>query len=144
MTRHSLALIALFALAAPRGFAQPAEKPRASLVVVTEDEPVETPPVPQGEERRAIGARILDNSGPVRECYEKRLHDRPSLQGKLVARFDIGPGGKVIGASAEGMNDRELSACVLAAVRKLEFDKPRSGGKLRVAYPFRFEPRASK
>jgi outer membrane biosynthesis protein TonB len=126
--------------------AQPAaaEKPRASLVVVTEEEAVEATPSPVGDERRAIGDRIRDNSGPVRECYEKRLHDRPTLQGKLIARFDIGPDGRVIGASVEGIPDGELVGCVLAAVRNLEFDKPRVGGKLRVAYPFKFEPRPAK
>lgn len=121
------------------------EKPKTSLIVVAEEETVEdAPPVPQGDERRAIGETIRDNSGPVRDCYEKRLQDRPTLQGKLVARFDIGPNGKVIGAIAEGMTDRELVLCVLSAVRNFEFDKPHSGGKLRVAYPFKFEPRPAK
>ena len=121
------------------------EKPKASLTVVAEEEAVdEAAPVPQGDERRAIGETIRDNSGPIRDCYEKRLQDRPTLQGKLVARFDIGPNGKVIGAIAEGMADRELVLCVLTAVRNLEFDKPLSGGKLRIAYPFKFEPRPAK
>lgn len=121
------------------------ERPKASLIVVAEEETVEdAAPVPQGDERRAIGETIRDNSGPVRDCYEKRLQDRPTLQGKLVARFDIGPNGKVIGAIAEGMTDRELVLCVLSAVRNFEFDKPHSGGKLRVAYPFKFEPRPAK
>jgi hypothetical protein len=121
------------------------ERPKASLIVVAEEEAVEeAPPAPQGDERRAIAGTIRDNSGAIRECYEKRLQDRPTLQGKLVARFDIGPSGKVIGANAEGIADRELVLCVLTAVRNLEFDKPQSGGKLRVAYPFKFEPRPAK
>ena len=146
MTQRIHILCLLFGLAPSAVFAQPAstEKPRASLVIVTEEEAVEATPTPAGEERKAIGDRIRDNSGPVRECYEKRLHDRPTLQGKLVARFDIGPDGRVIGASVEGIPDRELVTCVMAAVRNLEFDKPRGGGKLRVAYPFKFEPRSAK
>ena len=51
---------------------------------------------------------------------------------------------EVIGAGADGIADRELIVCVVTAVRKLEFDKPQSGGKLRVAYPFKFEPRPAK
>jgi outer membrane biosynthesis protein TonB len=121
------------------------DKPRASLVVESEEAVGPAAPAPpQGDERRAIGELIRDNSGPIRECYEKRLQERPTLSGKLVARFDIGPSGRVIGAAAEGMVDRELIVCVLSAVRKLEFEKPRSGGKLRVAYPFKFEPRPAK
>lgn len=140
MTARFLLGFALFSAAA---LAQQA--PQASLTVVSED-PAEqpTPPSPKGDERRAIGDYIRENSGPVRECYEKRLRDRPTLLGKLVTRFDIGANGKVIGAAAEGIADRELSLCVLAAVRRFEFDKPHSGGKLRVAYPFRFEPRPAK
>ena len=108
----------------------------------TGDEPA--PPVPVGDERRAIGDYIRDNSSDVRECYAKRLQERPTLQGKLVARFDIGPRGKVIGATADGIADRELIFCVVQAVRKWEFEKPASGGKLRVAYPFKFEPQPAR
>jgi len=114
----------------------------ASMTIEAEDTGDEgAPPVPQGEERRSIGDRIRDNSSEIRECYARRLQEKPTLQGKLVARFDIGPNGRVIGATADGINDRELILCVVTAVRKWEFDKPQSGGKLRVAYPFKFEPR---
>jgi outer membrane biosynthesis protein TonB len=137
-------LLAGFAASAQTPAAAP-EKPKASLIVVAQEEAVEeAPQVPQGDERRSIGETIRDNSGPIRDCYEKRLQERPTLQGKLVARFDIGPSGKVIGAIAEGMADRELVLCVLTAVRSFEFDKPHSGGKLRVAYPFKFEPRPAR
>ena len=95
-------------------------------------------------ERKAIGDYIRDNSAPIRECYEKRLRESPTLQGKLVTRFDIGPSGRVIGATADGITDRELIVCVVTAVRNFEFDKPHSGGKLRIAYPFKFEPRPAK
>src|SRR2546423_3110444 len=139
-----LPLLAFEASAAEPG-PETAPPKRAPMVVESEDPAEEpSPPVPQGDERRAIGDYIRDNSGPIRECYERRLQERPTLSGKLVARFDIGPSGKVIGAAADGMADRELIVCVLNAVRKLEFEKPRSGGKLRVAYPFKFEPRPSK
>ena len=146
-----MSLRALFSsiLAASAALAQPAAAPRGkpapSLTVVTEEpEATSPPPVPQGGERRAIGDYIRENSGPIRECYEKRLEERPTLQGKLIARFDIGPSGKVIGAMAEGIADRELTLCVLAAVRGFEFDKPESGGKLRIVYPFKFEPRPAR
>src|SRR5437764_4563134 len=138
-------LLLAFAAAAAESRPETAPVKRASMVVESEDPAEEPPPpVPQGDERRAIGDYIRDNSGPIRECYEKRLQERPTLQGKLVARFDIGPSGKVIGATAEGIADRELIACVFTAVREFEFDKPHSGGQLRIAYPFKFEPRPAK
>jgi len=146
-------LLLLAALASPSPAAdsttpsQAADKdprPRASLTVEGEEPPEASPPFPEGDEKIAIRDSIVGSSAPIRECYEKRLLERPTLQGKLVARFDIGPNGKVIGATAEGIADRELILCVVSAVRRFEFDKPRSGGKLRVAYPFKFEPRPTK
>ncbi|HUJ25253.1 MAG TPA: AgmX/PglI C-terminal domain-containing protein [Myxococcales bacterium] len=137
-------MITLLLLLAQAPAAKP-PPPKASMEIVfeaTDDEP--PPPIPQGDERKAIGDYIRDNSGDVRDCYAKRLQDRPTLQGKLVARFDIGPSGKVIGASADGIADKELRVCVVNAVRKWEFEKPQSGGKLRVAYPFKFEPTPSR
>ena len=137
-----IAYFLLLAQATPP--AKPAA-PKPSMEIVFEgadDEP--SPPIPQGDERKAIGDYIRDNSGDVRECYAKRLQERPTLAGKLIARFDIGPNGKVIGAQADGIADRDLQVCVVNAVRKWEFDKPQSGGKLRVAYPFKFEPQPAR
>jgi outer membrane biosynthesis protein TonB len=144
-----LVTLASAAQAANSGPAAPAPqkdpRPRASLTVESEESgAAATPPYPTGTEKIAIRDRIVDSSRPIRECYEKRLAERPTLQGKLVARFDIGPDGKVIGAGADGIADRELIVCVVTAVRKFEFDKPQAGGKLRVAYPFKFEPRPAK
>jgi outer membrane biosynthesis protein TonB len=122
-----------------------AAKPKAaSITIEAEDAAEALPPVPVGDERRAIGDYIRDNSSDVRECYARRLQERPTLQGKLVARFDIGPNGRVIGAAADGIADRELVLCVVTVVRKWEFEKPQSGGKLRVAYPFKFEPQPAR
>jgi TonB family protein len=134
----------LFMLAAADAPKPAAAKPKPSMEIVFEADEDAAPPIPQGDERRAIGDYVRDNSAEIRECYAKRLQERPTLQGKLVARFDIGPNGKVIGATADGIADRELQVCVVQAVRKWEFEKPQSGGKLRVAYPFKFEPQPSR
>ena len=148
----SLLLLVMLASAAQAADSMPAapappkdSRPRASLTVESEETgAVATPPYPTGMEKLAIRDRIVDNSAPIRECYEKRLVERPTLQGRLVARFDIGPDGKVIGAGADGIADRELIVCVVTTVRKFEFEKPVSGGKIRIAYPFKFEPRPTK
>jgi TonB family protein len=118
-------------------------KPKASMTIESEEND-DGPPLPQGDERKAIGDYIRDNSSDVRECYATRLRDRPTLAGKVVARFDIGPNGKVIGAMADGIGDKELIRCIVTAVRKWEFEKPASGGKLRVAYPYKFEPQPTR
>jgi outer membrane biosynthesis protein TonB len=137
--------------ASPEKAAQPAVTPEngtppaASLVIDGEPAADEAaPPAPVGDERRAIGDYIRDHTREIRSCYETRLLERKTLHGKLVARFDIGPDGRVIGASAEGMGDRELSLCVVQVVRGWEFEKPQSGGKLRVGYPWVFTPSPSQ
>lgn len=149
MTLRLLTASLLFAFAAPAARlaqAVPAQgRPAASMTVEGEDAAEDAaPPIPQGDERRSIGDYIRDNSSEIRDCYAGRLRERPTLAGKMVTRFDIGPSGRVIGAMADGIADRDLVLCVVTAVRKWEFDKPQSGGKLRVAYPFKFEPQPSK
>jgi outer membrane biosynthesis protein TonB len=129
--------------APPPGGGDGGAKPQAASVAVEEDSAGDdeaSPPAPAGDERRQIGDYIRNHTREIRDCYEKRLQERKTLQGKLVARFDIGPSGHVIGATAEGMGDRELSLCVVKVVRGWEFEKPQSGGKLRVGYPWVFTP----
>jgi outer membrane biosynthesis protein TonB len=121
-------------------------KPKAASMIIEEESTANEPPppAPVGEEKRIIGDVIRQNSDVIQDCYSRRLQDRPTLQGRLIVRFDIGPNGKVIGATADGIQDRDLIICVVKAVRLWEFTKPASGGKLRVAYPFKFEPQPSR
>ena len=115
------------------------------MIVDDEQQGAEVPPpAPTGDERRIIGEYIRNHTPEIRECYEKRLRERRTLQGKLIARFDVGPNGRVIGASVEGIADRELSLCVVKVIRGWEFEKPRSSVKLRVAYPWVFTPTPSR
>jgi outer membrane biosynthesis protein TonB len=122
-----------------------AAKPKGTLSVEADEPGDEAPtPLPQGDERKAIGDYIRDNSSEIKECYATRLRERPTLTGKVVTRFEIGPNGHVIGATADGIADKELLRCIVTAVRKFEFEKPASGGKLRVAFPFKFEPQPNR
>lgn len=121
-------------------------KPKAAMMVIEETStaPEPPPPFPVGDEKTAIGEYVRSHADEVRDCYAKRLNDRPTLQGKLMVRFDIGPNGKVIGATAEGIPDTQLVSCVVGVVRKWEFEKPMSGGKLRVPFPFILKPEAAR
>jgi len=127
---------------APTGDANAGTPTRKAAIAVEEDGSGDeaAPPAPAGEERRLIGEYIRNHTREIRDCYEKRLQERKTLQGKLVARFDIGPNGHVIGATADGLGDRELALCVVKVVRGWEFEKPQSGAKLRVGYPWVFTP----
>ena len=132
--------------APPPGGGDGGAKPKAASMTIEEETAGDeaAPPAPSGEERRLIGDYIRNHTREIRDCYEKRLQERKTLQGKLVARFDIGPSGRVIGATADGMGDRELALCVVKVVRGWEFEKPQSGGKLRVGYPWVFTPAPSQ
>lgn len=102
----------------------------------------DTPPSPDGEERRIIGEYVRSRLPQLTRCYEDRLTDLPGLQGRMMARFDIGPNGRVLGVSADGLDDRDLIRCVTETIRAWQFHKPASGGKLRVAYPIVFQSRS--
>jgi hypothetical protein len=123
-----------------------AEGSGSGRIVVEEDRDGNEvpPPAPSGVERRGIGDYIRDHAREVNGCYEKRVHERKAVHGKLIARFDIGPNGRVIGATADGMDDRELALCVVKVVRGWTFARPRSSAKLRVAYPWIFPPANSQ
>jgi len=116
-------------------------KPKATMVI--EDGPAAPdapPPSPVGEEKAAIADQIKGQLRSVNRCYEEAVDRRPTLAGKMYAVFYIGSNGRVIGATTQGLQDTELSSCIVKLVRMWEFEKPKSGGKLMVKYPFVFTP----
>jgi hypothetical protein len=62
---------------------------------------------------------------------------RPDLTGKVLARFDITPGGSVVSATAIGL-DSAVDSCVTDAIKDINF--PRSGAGVHVNYLFCFQP----
>ena len=123
-----------------------APKPQAAMVV--EDAPAAgpsaPPPSPIGDEKIAIADYIRERTGDVHECYQRAVDHSPTLQGKMYVVLYIGPNGRVIGATTQGLENGDMIRCILPLVRKWEFDKPKSGGKLMVKYPFVFRPQASR
>ena len=116
-------------------------KPKAGMVIEdSASAPEAPPPTPVGEEKAAIAELIRGQMKSVSHCYADAVDKKPTLQGKLYAVFYIGPSGRVIGATTQGLQDNDLSTCILSIVRKWEFEKPKSGGKLMVKYPFVFTP----
>jgi TonB family protein len=76
----------------------------------------------------------------VRFCYEQGLAQNPALEGRVTARFLIGPNGAVgtsmIGAST--IQHRGVEQCIAQAVRRWSFPAPEGGGVVTVNYPFVF------
>ena len=75
----------------------------------------------------------------IKYCYEKQLLVKPKLRGTVVASFVIAPEGNVAKSKASGVNKR-VSSCVEGVIATIQFPKPRSGGEVKVSYPFSFSP----
>ncbi len=91
-----------------------------------------------GLDRSIIRRHIKRVKLRIAHCYEKRLLAAPKLQGTLTASFSIGGNGKVIGSSAQGMQDTPLQECVANVVAGIEFPSTQGGTVVNVRYPFTF------
>lgn len=84
--------------------------------------------------------RVLDQHGlKIRACYEAELETQPTLAGKVTATFLIGAGGRVLNASARGL-DVNVDACVEGVLKNVVFVKLRDGKPITIDYPFTFKP----
>jgi len=82
------------------------------------------------------------NVNQVRFCYEKSLSANPSLEGKVVVSFVIDPEGKVgtCTIAESTLGDADVESCILKAVQRWTFPKPKGGGIVEVSYPFVLTP----
>ncbi|MBS1118571.1 MAG: hypothetical protein H6Q90_799 [Deltaproteobacteria bacterium] len=69
-------------------------------------------------------------------CYERELLARPQLHGVMQTQFTIGPSGRVLAATATGV-DEKVAACVAGVIRSIDFP-PVSDSTVVVNYPFTF------
>jgi outer membrane biosynthesis protein TonB len=76
----------------------------------------------------------------IRNCYEKELLVKPTLKGTLTVKFVINGQGRLDSVKASGLKDRRVASCVEAAIKSIQFPKPKGGGKVTVRYPFAFKP----
>jgi TonB family protein len=88
--------------------------------------------------RRIVRAHINE----VRHCYNQGLQFDPDLSGRVAVKFTISAEGKVTESSeASGtLDDAAVGECVVKAVKRWKFPKPRGGGVVTVTYPFVLEP----
>lgn len=72
-------------------------------------------------------------------CYQKELQANPNLGGRLALRFTIGPDGRVLASTLGESNvgNAEVESCMVQAVRRWQFPRPRGGGIVVVNYPVR-------
>jgi hypothetical protein len=97
-------------------------------------------PMVAGSLDRAIIRRyIRRRRDSIQYCYEKRLLASPKLTGTVTAHFTLNSGsGLVVTATADGLGDPELEACVAGVIKEIEFPRTEDGGTVQVSYPFTF------
>ncbi|MEM6992520.1 MAG: AgmX/PglI C-terminal domain-containing protein [Myxococcota bacterium] len=88
--------------------------------------------------RRIVRAHVNE----VRSCYDKGLADDPTLAGKLSIDFTINATGKIDSASVnkDELSDDKVGKCVVKAVKRWKFPRPKGGGIVKVTYPFVLAP----
>ncbi|MFP4163850.1 MAG: TonB family protein [Chitinispirillaceae bacterium] len=94
-----------------------------------------------GRSRASINRVIMQNIAALRYAYNKRLREKPGLNGKVTVKFAIDEFGKVMVANVVNstVNDSQLEKTVIRRLKSWAFgkiDKP--GDVTEVVYPFVF------
>jgi TonB family protein len=80
-------------------------------------------------DKKALSAVFRARGSALQSCYERELKKNPSLSGKVVIRFTIGPAGRVTSASVlthmPGSN--AVGDCVASRVQGWKFPSPEGG-----------------
>jgi TonB family protein len=92
--------------------------------------------------KSSIQSVIRKNVSKVNRVYAKHLQTDPSLRGKIVVSFVVGPKGTVTSAkiSYSSVKSRQMEADILKIIKRLKFPPPAGGGSIQVSYPFIFQP----
>ena len=93
--------------------------------------------------KEAIRRVVRANLNAYKLCYERRLLDDPTLEGKVLVKFVIAPSGLVANASIARGLEADVDRCVKKVTVRLRFPKPVGGGVVIVTYPFVFRTSAT-
>jgi hypothetical protein len=125
------------------GYGPVSRRPRRAHPSVRLGQPAAT----GGLDKNIIRRYIRRRRSRIKYCYEKQLMVKGSLEGTVWASFVIDAKGRVNTSTATGVSPK-VASCVALVIRSIMFPKPRSGGVVKVRYPFKFRrsdaPRASR
>jgi len=81
------------------------------------------------------------NKGSIYAIYNRALRDEPSLQGKVVLKLTIAPGGNVVSCRIESteLHKPEVEEKLLARIRTFDFGA-KDVNEMVVSYPLDFMP----
>ncbi len=115
--------------------------PPLEAPVAADPIPGEEPPEATGGALQAAGPTVASMAGGFRRCYNRALHDDPTMRGKVRLTAKIGGDGTVIivsDAAGEGLSP-QLVDCLKRRLIAQRFHPPDGGGATLVV-PFSFEP----
>ena len=86
-------------------------------------------------------AVMLEAKRQVRNCYERQLKTKNTLQGTLILSMKVGANGSVQAIQVGGtLRDNEVFACVRNVAQSLHFTVPVGGACAVVQQPFNLTP----
>jgi Ca-activated chloride channel homolog len=90
--------------------------------------------------RGSVQSGIQKHLRSIQACYEKALKSDPTLSGKVVVKFVIGPKGTVTSAQivSSTVKNYTFQSDLLDVIRRMTFPTPAGGGSIVVSYPFIF------
>jgi TonB family protein len=90
--------------------------------------------------KSSIQSVIRKNISKVNRVYERALQKDPTLRGKIVVSFVVGPKGTVTSAKItySTIKSLKMQAEILKVIKRMKFPKPAGGGSIQVSYPFIF------
>jgi hypothetical protein len=91
-----------------------------------------------GLDRDQIAAVVQRNMGQIIYCYESGLQTKPTLKGRLTARWVINGHGTVNMSKVahSSVGDGRVESCIVSKIRGWKFPKPVGGVNVDVTYPF--------
>lgn len=92
-------------------------------------------------DRNGVLRVIRSKQAIIRRCYEKELRFKKGLGGRVLVKFEIGDGGKVLTAKIEesSLGDSGVENCLRNELVTWQFPDPPAGSTAEVLFPFNFQ-----
>jgi len=91
-----------------------------------------------------LQAIVAAHRAEARACYDAALPNHPGVEGTIDVRWTIDPSGKVtdidIDTSHSELVEPAVANCVMAVIKKIQFNASAGGFETKTHYPFNFHP----
>jgi len=91
-------------------------------------------------DKETVRRFIQTKMGEIRFCFQQEVQKSPDLQGQIGYSWLILPGGNVTGVkvTSSTLKNAAVESCIRGRIASWRFPAPRSGGTVKVNYPFIF------